>query len=44
MNPSSRVADGLAGWLTFELRCGRDPLFRELLLDITRPCWIMDRS
>ena len=32
MNRFSKIADGLAGWLTFELRCGREELFRESLL------------
>lgn len=32
MNSYSKIADGLAGWLTFELRCGRAELFRESLL------------
>ena len=32
MNAFAKVADGLAGWLTFELRCRRQALFREALL------------
>ncbi len=32
MNQCSKISDGLAGWLTFELRCGRKELFRESLI------------
>lgn len=29
MNKFAKIADGLGGWLTFEQRCGRYPLFSE---------------
>jgi hypothetical protein len=32
MNKFSKIADGLGGWLTFEQRCGRYPLFCESYL------------
>ena len=32
MNTYSKVADGLASWLDFEQRCGREPLFSEAYL------------
>jgi hypothetical protein len=32
MNNFSKIAEGLAGWLLFEQRCGRKALFRESLL------------
>lgn len=32
MNTFSKIAEGLAGWLLFEQRCGRTALFRESLL------------
>jgi hypothetical protein len=32
MNQYSKISDGLAGWLAFELRCGRKELFRESLI------------
>jgi hypothetical protein len=32
MNKFAKIADGISGWLTFEQRCGRSPLFCESYL------------